>query len=234
MARRATYFFDVEKANSQRLLVSGGWEFMRPKGSVPPKAMTTALAKALDLMEYDVGFLAADEAKALADQSVPFESSRKTASQAPVTTMTVGDGSLITFIRFPSLRPGQDVPPADLMDKLSRKIVSERNKARLVVALSDWGWLGEREYLAQNPRVVPDILLGSGQGSGVNGRIEAKGRCLWVRPYDRGRTISRIRLMAWPDREQGFVWKEPENVRCFTVGLGDMYEDYPDVSAILQ
>lgn len=185
-------------------------------------------------MKYDIGLLAKGEADALAGQNIPFSASRKTASEAPVTIVATRDGDLIGFIRFPSLRPGQDMPSRDLIDKLSRRIQVERSKVRLVVALSDWGWIGEREYLAQNPKAVPDLLLGSGHGSGVNGRVEAKGRCLWVRPYDKGRTISKIQLMTWPDRSIFFTWKEPENIRCYSIGLGDEYSDNPDVSAILQ
>lgn len=207
---------------------------MRPDGPKPPSTMTIALAKALDLIKYDVGFLAEGEASGLSGIDVPFDETRKTASQAPVTAIATQEGDEIRFIRFPSLPKGQREPSRDMIDKLSRMISAQREKSRLVVALSDWEWIGEREYLAQNPEVVPDILLGSGLGSGVNGRVEAKGRCLWVRPYDKGRTIGRIELMAWPDHTRSFKWLLSENVRCFSVGLGDKYEDDPDVSAILQ
>lgn len=103
-----------------------------------------------------------------------------------------------------------------------------------MIGMTDWGWPAERDYLEARPRAVPDILLGSGPGMGINGRIEADGKCLWARPYDKGRTINRIRVMAWPERTKDFTWQEPESVRCFSVGLGDMYEENPDVSAILQ
>ena len=196
--------------------------------------MTIALAKALHLIKYDVGFLADGEASALSGKDVPFDATRMTASEAPVTVIVTQRGDEISFIRFPSLPKGQRVPPREIIDKLSRKISAEREKSRLVVGLSDWEWIGEREYLAQNPRFVPDILLGSGLGSGVNGRAEAKGKCLWVRPYDKGRTIGKIELLAWPNRTRSFNWKLSGNVRCTSVGLGDQIMDNPDVNALLQ
>jgi len=196
--------------------------------------MTIALAKAFDLIKYDVGFLAEREASGLSGTDVPFDATRETASEAPVTAIATQKGDKIRFIRFPSLPKGLKEPSRDIIDKVSRMITAERKKSRLVVALSDWEWIGEREYLAQNPKVVPDILLGSGLGSGVNGRVGAEGRCLWVRPYDKGRTIGKIELMAWPDHTRSFKWKLSENVRCTSVGLGDEYMDNPDVSAILQ
>ena len=196
--------------------------------------MTIALAKALHLINYDVGLLAGGEASELSGTDVPFDATRKTASEAPVTVIAIQPDDKIRFIRFPSLPRGQDVPSRDTIDKLSRKVMAERGNSRLVVALSDWGWIGEREYLAQNPKGVPDILLGSGLGSGVNGRVEAKGRCLWVRPYDKGRTLSMIQVMAWPNHSGRFKWELSGNVRCTSVGLGDQYMDNPDVSALLQ
>lgn len=207
---------------------------MRPDGPKPPSNMTIALAKAFHLMKYDVGLLAEGEARAFSGADVPMDATRKTASEAPVTVLATARGDEIRFVRFPSLPEGRDLPSDDDIKRASRKITAQQGESRLVVALSDWGWLGEREFLAQNPKAVPDILLGSGLGSGVNGRIEAQGRCLWVRPYDKGRTLNRIELLAWPDRSKPFKWQLSGNVRCLSVGLGDQYMDDPDVSAILQ
>lgn len=104
MARRATYFNEAVKTDSQRLLISGGWEFIRPEKAIPPQEMTIALARAMELLKYDVGLLAGEEAKALADEPIPYASTRKTAAEEPVTVITLGDGSQISFIRFPSLK----------------------------------------------------------------------------------------------------------------------------------
>ncbi len=234
MARRATYFLDVHKTDSPRLLVSGGWEYIRPNGEKPALQVLNDLAKAFDFMKYDIALLAQGEADALGKIGVGVEEVRKTAKEAPFTIITTQNGDQIGFLRFPSLRRGEDIPSEDLIKKLSATIKKERKKVKLLVALSDWGWIGEREYLAQNPEAVPDLLFGSGTGSGVNGRIEANARCVWVRPYDKGRTVSEVQVYAWPDRSKSFAWKEPDNIKSLSVGLGDQYHDNSDVGDILQ
>ena len=140
-------------------------------------------------MKYDIGLLANGEADALNDAGVMAEGWRKTATEAPFTIIKSSTGDEIGFIRFPSLPNGEDIPSPDLIKKITKIVKKERDNVRLLVGLSDWGWVGEREYLAQNLDFVPDFLFGSGRGSGVNGRLEANGRCAWVRPYDKGRTV---------------------------------------------
>jgi len=234
VARRATYFFDIHKTDAPRILVSGGWEFMRPEGKKPTLQVLNGLAKAFDLMKYDIGLLAQSEADVFHDAGAICEDWRKTEKIAPVTIIESSNGDKIGFLRFPSLSKGEDIPSGDLIKKISKTVKNERNNVRLIVGLSDWGWVGEREYLAQNPDFVPDFLFGSGRGSGVNGRIEANGRCAWVRPYDKGRSVNEVQVYAWPSRSASFAWKELVNFKALSTGLGDQYHDNPDVGAILQ
>jgi len=192
------------------------------------------LAKAYDFMNYDVALLAQSEADALKHANVRVDGKRKTAKDTPFSMVTLKNGDLIGVVRFPSLKKGEDIPSDDQIKKLSTAIKAERKKVKLLLGLSDWGWVGEREYLAKNPDAVPDLLLGSGRGSGVNGRIEANGRCIWIRPYDKGRTVSEVQVYAWPDRSKPFAWKEPDNIKSLSIGLGDNYQDNPDVGALFQ
>ena len=207
---------------------------MHPEDEKTAPEVLNGLAKSFDLMKYDIGLLAKSEADVLNDAGVLAEDWRKTAKEAPFTIINSSNGDKIGFMRFPSLPSGEDIPSPDLIEKITRTIKKNRDSVRLLIGLSDWGWVGEREYLAHNPNFVPDFLFGSGRGSGVNGRVEANARCVWVRPYDKGRTISEIQVYAWPDRSASFVWKAPDNIKTFSTGLGDQYQDNPDVSAILQ
>jgi len=207
---------------------------MRPKGEEPAPEVLNGLAKAFDLMKYDVGLLAQGEAEVLQFAGVDTENWLKTAAEAPYTIIETSNGDKIGFLRFPSLPAGDDMPSTNLIKKISKAVKKERENVRLLIGLSDWGWVGEREYLAQNPDFVPDFLFGSGRGSGVNGRIEADGRCAWVRPYDKGRTVSEVQVYAWPSRTKSFEWKEPDNIKSLSTGLGDQYHDNPAVGAILQ
>jgi hypothetical protein len=216
------------------LLVSGGWEFINPNGTMPDKRVLESLLQAYQMLNYDIGLVGAFEAENLGLLGLAVEPARKTAAEAPFTVLTTTGGDAVGFIRFPSLPPGEDTPSSDLIKTIATRVRAARPSVRLLVGLSDWGWIGEREYLAQNPADVPDMLLGSGRGSGVNGRIEADGRCLWVRPYDKGKTVSNVQIMTWPDGNGPLSWSIPDVVKPSTVGLGDQYQDNPDVDAILQ
>ncbi len=185
------------------------------------------------MIGYDIGLLSRNEAKILADEGFVVGDWQKAAQNSLFEIIESSDGDKIGFFRFPSLPPGEDIPQASLIGQISKTLKMNRDKVRLTIALSDWGWVGEREYLSQNPDFIPDFLFGSGPGSGVS-RVEANDRCLWVRPYDKGRTVSEIQLYSWPDRSKEFIWEEPDDFKSLTIGLGNQYHDNPDVSAIFQ
>ncbi len=233
MARRATYFLDADKDENPKLFVSGGWEFVRPNGIPSTSKQLSGLATSYNIMNYDIAFLGKQEAEILKKYGVTADNGRKTSEQSPFSAITMDSGASVGFLRLPSLNTDDDTPSNSLVKKISRLVKMYRPKVQLLIGLSDWGWLGERDYLAKAPKDMPDILLGSGSGSGVNGRIEADGRCVWVRPYDKGRTVSEVQVFTWPDRTKPFTWNTPEKITILSVGLGDQYQDAPEVSAIL-
>ncbi|MUM78199.1 hypothetical protein GKC30_11185 [Pseudodesulfovibrio sp. F-1] len=207
---------------------------MNPDGTMPDPRIVDRLITAFEMMPYDIGLIGSFESEILSRLGLEPEPFRMTAEASPFVVLESSAGDRIGFLRFPSLPLGVDIPSRQLIQKISSQIEDQRDSVRLLVGLSDWGWVGEREYLAQRPPAVPDILLGSGRGSGVNGRIEADGRCVWVRPYDKGQTVSEVQIRAWPVRSKDFRWKEPDTIRPLTVGLGDDIDDNPDVDAVLQ
>lgn len=205
---------------------------MPPKGAKPDMKILSALAKAFEFMKYDVGLLSQGEARVMGG-NVKIDTIRHTAEETPFSVVLSPNEDKIGFLRFPSLPNGQDVPSEKLIKRITKIVKEEQANVRLLVGLSDWGWVGEREYLAQNPENVPDLLLGSGRGSGVNGRLGANDRCLWVRTYDKGRTLSEIQIFAWPERTSSFTWDKPNSINTLSIGLGDQYQDNPDVGALL-
>lgn len=198
--------------------------------SISSPSTLSALAQSFDFMNYDVALLSDTEAEVLAKADITADRNRESNSVS-VTEIVTPENKRIAFYRFPSLPEGKDIPSDQAMNRIARELKPLLASYDLVIALSHWGWVAEREYLAQNPDIVPDMLFGSGLGSGVN-RVEADGRCVWVRPYDKGRTVSEIQLFTWPDRSKRFIWNEPEYIKTLTIGLGDQYDDHPDVSAL--
>ncbi|MBG0789559.1 MAG: hypothetical protein H0S80_03575 [Desulfovibrionaceae bacterium] len=207
---------------------------MRPGGLPLSRSVLASTSEALSIMGYDVGFLSREEADVLAEADIAPPSWQRTAEAAPVTIVTTSAGDRIGFLRFPALAANLDAPPQDVVDSLSREIEKCRSGVKLLIGLSDWGWLAEQEYLSGDPKFVPDILFGSGRGSGVNGRIRADGRCLWVRAYDMGRSLAEITILQWPERKNSFAWKPAKNYNTESIGLNDRIKDNPAVNAVLE
>nr|WP_321514266.1 hypothetical protein [uncultured Pseudodesulfovibrio sp.] len=207
---------------------------MRPQGTLPDQDGVLSLVKAYNLLRYDIGFISEEESHALAKAQVALGSWQQSSTDAPITVLTLGTGDRIGFIRFPSLPQGEDIPNEEMVLSVRRHIQSLQNDVRLIVGLSDWGWIGENEYLIKNPEFVPDLLLGSGRGSGLNGRVLADDRCVWIRPYDKGRSVCEIQIFEWPQRKNSFAWNVSKNYNSTSIGLNDTYKDNPEVAAVLQ
>lgn len=217
------------------MMVSGGWEYLpKTEGDPPAAPQLRQLAKAFEYLEYDVAFIGREEQKRLADLGVSTDKSRKTAEEEPITVRVTPDGHRVGFIRLPSLPEGEHVPSAKLVGQIAEWIKRERAKTDLLVGLSDWGWVGEREYIGQSPEYMPDILLGSGLGSGAVGRMDDNRRCSWNRPYEKGKTVIEVQLYAWPDRTKSSTWEAQNTIQSISIGLGDEYLDNPDVDALFQ
>lgn len=219
-------------AESPRLLVSGAYEFLRPGGNPGLAKTMAAMNKAFGRMGYDVGLLSPREAEALRADSILTWPWQKTAEEEPYTVISVDGGRKVGFLRFPSLHPGEEQAPDALVRGLTARIRKERDGVDLLVGLCDWGWVAENGYLQAGLDAVPDILLGSGVGTGVNGRILADGRALWVRPYDKGRSLAEVTVYQWPLRENSFAWEEAKNYKTSSIGMNDTIKDNPEVDAM--
>ena len=225
---------DAQPKDAPRLLVSGAWEYMRPDGNPGLAKTLVALSQAYQAMGYDVGLLPPREARALHEDNVPVGPWQKTAEEESYTVRETPGGRRIGFLRFPSLPEGASQPTAAMLEKLSRTIKRERDKVDLLIGLCDWGWVPENDYLKSDPQYVPDMLFGSGSGSGINGRLLGSGRCLWVRPYDKGRSLVEVNVLEWPKRENSFAWEEATNYTSASIGMNDEIKDNPDIDALFQ
>lgn len=235
MARRATYFFDVRESDSPSLSVSGGWEYLpATEDDTPGVPLLRQLAKAFEYLKYDVSFIGRDEARRLSDLGVAPENTRLSAKEEPITVRVTPDGHRIGFLRLPSLPEGEHIPSPELIKEIAGIIKRERANTDLLVGIADWGWVGEREYIGQSPEFMPDILLGSGLGSGAIGRMDDNRRCSWNRPYEKGKTVVEVQLFAWPDRTKPAAWEAQDAIQSISIGLGDKYLDNPDVDALFQ
>lgn len=204
---------------------------MRPEGRTPAVPVLKGLNTAFKAMNYDIGLLAEGEAEALQEAGIEPGPWRRTANQEPSTEVKTLDGRTVVFLRFPTLPRGESRASDDVVDALSKLIESKRAVSDLIVGLCDWGWVAENDYQQREGAILPDVLLGSGGGSGVNGRL-LNDRCLWVRCYDKGRSLAEISILEWPNRQNLFAWKDAKNYKTTSIGMNDAIKDDPSISAL--
>jgi len=147
----------------------------------------------------------------------------------------LANGRKAAIIIFPSLEKGSDDLPPDLIDECATLIKENKEKADLVIAMSSWGYFKEKKFLA-NPVIgeaAPDILLGSGDGPGMSGSLNANGKTLWVRSYPTGKAVNRIDIYEWPARSEDFKWSSGQNVKWFLQTLTEKLREKPEVLKLL-
>lgn len=213
------------------MLIAGANEFLPPGAPPASEAKARDLAKIFSGMGYDLGLLTPDEAgmfEALHTGPGPaFKSPR-----APeAVTLPLSRNQTAAVVLFPPPPPGKEQPSLALIEAVDRTVSEMSPKPQIVVGLSPWGYFNEKDYLKQARNPV-DILLGSGPGLALSGKIAADGRTVWVRPYSRGKTLMQIEVLQWPERKHGFQWPD-KSVRVLSDPLDDKVRPDPETAAIL-
>ncbi len=132
----------------------------------------------------------------------------------------------------PLASAARNIPPA-LTAEIAAAVLKLRATAKIVVAMSPWGYNLEQELL-QSPGPLPDVLLGSGPGLGLTGLIAAGGRTAWIRSFAQGKAITRIEILTWPEHNSTFKWTEEQNIRMTLFGLTDHYQEDPHLLSLMQ
>ncbi|NJB66732.1 hypothetical protein GGQ74_000372 [Desulfobaculum xiamenense] len=159
-----------------------------------------------------MGYLAPREANWLTKSGVTSLDGWRTASaNVKMTTIRVGQDD-IGVLFLPMLPAGQEKAPRYMVRSILDKAAKLRERTKLVVAVSPWGYTGELAFLTENPPAV-DIMLGAGPGPGLAGRFEAEAKTFWVRAYSKGRAVHILRINEWPDRaRKDWHWEREANL----------------------
>ncbi|MGE4293409.1 MAG: hypothetical protein AB7E32_14510 [Desulfovibrio sp.] len=235
MARRATFFNLARKDQPKDvplLALAGGCEFGREALGSKDAESLKALRVSYGMLGYDLGLLTEFEFKEFGDNGLtPPE---HWVHPNEVQFMRLDRGKVgIGVILFPEIPPDAKTPPARVLADISRILRKERGKVDLLVGMSPWGLWVEKAYL-ESGADSPDLLLGSGPGVEVPGSIMAEGRTFWTRPSAKGKTVTRIDVLALPRGRASFAWAENGNIRFESPALTDRYiEDIDVLSALV-
>lgn len=106
-----------------------------------------------------------------------------------------------------------------------------RSACVLVIGVSPWGYVGERDFLPKAEGIF-DCIFGGGEGVGFGFSVPEKTpRILWLRPDSQGRAINMLELLEKPDPKSRLPWVEGKS---FNASLEFLHDEYPSDPAMLK
>ena len=235
MARRASYIDALREhvdTTPPFLLIAGGYELVPYAGDTPPMEKMRAETAVYDSCGYDYGYLTEMEATQYVSLGIAPPKAWKPYSRLRPEVFERG-GKRIAVIALPPLPSGYSRVPDDQLPLIEAALRSAHEAFDLVIAVSPWGFFAEKDFLGK-AETVPHVLLGSGPGTSFPGNIAADGRTAWVRPYSRGKAISRVTLNVWPKKGLDFKWVAGDHIAFAVDGLSDTYQEKPAVLNLLE
>jgi hypothetical protein len=174
-------------------------------------------------MTPDLFFMTPAEKRWLAFNKAELPENAVVAGQKPV-TMILGQAPLrVGVVLFPMLPEEADNAPSHMEKAVAEAARRLRAKADMVVGMSPWGEAAEAHFLI-NQEPVFHLLLGSGPGKGLLGRLAGDDKCLWVRAFTRGIAMNKIDVLTIPDDDNDWRWIYGEN---FMVQVMPLSEGWP-------
>lgn len=214
------------------MLVGGGFEFLRGKEPVAQDKLQ-AMAQVIEILDYDLGFLAPEEARILADKGVAAPDGWQVAGEIDHEIVKLNDGHSVAFVYFPVLSKNEQQLSKKSLKAVARLIDEMRKVSDLVIGMSVLGFKAEYVYLKADTS-HPDILLGSGPGMGLTGKIEAQGKTVWIRPYSLGKAVNLLEIIEFPVHDFDFKWTEGKNMHALVKGLTEKIALNMEVRSILE
>ncbi len=212
------------------MLVGGGYELLRGSETVSSDKLK-AMVRVMEMLDYDIGLLAPEESSALTEAGLPFPVGWQAVDKVNYEIVKTKGGYSVAIVYFPILAKNEQQPSGKSVQAIGRIIEKMRTEADLVIGMSVWGFKAEHGYLKMDTE-HPDILLGSGPGMGLTGKIEAQGKTAWIRPYSLGKAVNMLEVLKFPKAANNFIWTEGENMHAMVKGLTEKIAENQEVRSI--
>ncbi|XPV77766.1 MAG: hypothetical protein ACNI27_07550 [Desulfovibrio sp.] len=187
-----------------------------------------ALSKGYSMLRYDLLSLTPAERALFDAASIPYPTG--TAPLEDTTIIETKDGQKVGFVFFPKSEVKDNRPTAAAVEFITSRVKALRKTSDIVIGMSPWGYFPEQSLLKDNSSSdLPDIILGSGPGTGVSGRLMNNDKTMLVRPYASGKSINIIKISDLPKKNLDFSWTKDENIFAKVDGLIHIYRDDPVV-----
>ncbi|MCF8106557.1 MAG: hypothetical protein K9K64_13835 [Desulfohalobiaceae bacterium] len=234
MARRATLFKSLrEKSGSggnDFLAVAGPYEFERIQRIRHPDPHYARLVRAMARLNYDLGMLCFAESETLKSLDIQPPANWFSVKDTPLSKTVRVRERAIGFVLMPD--PQDETAWPAIRDKAAQEAKQIKDRVDLLFLISPWGKSREQEFLQTHPGTF-DVLLGGGPGGGLRHKFSENRTTLWVRPYRKGKTVSKITVSGEGLRSES-GWALEKNVWVESVSLSEDIEDDPEMTAIFQ
>lgn len=207
--------------------MAGPYEFLEPEKTDCAPDVAKALTAAYALLAAEAGFLAPEEAAMLASKGLKPPKNWQPGGAAQQTVLLETPAGTVGVLLLPFADPAKPVGPETLKAAVDAARAL-KSRAALVAVVSPWGLAAENQ-LAQMADGAIHLLLGAGPGVGMRGRYMDNNRLLWVRAFEKGKSVSRIDMTALPGVGKDAAWKDNENV---TVDAPQMDEGVSEDKAV--
>lgn len=198
---------------------------------MPPAEDARVALAAYNLLHVDAGWLSKKSAKWLRDNAGAIPAGFTEVGGEPVAQLldtAIGTVGVVFFPEGPE--PGKS-PAPDQEKAVLAAGRSLKDKVVMVLGISPWGYLGERDFLSKAEGVF-DCILGSGEGVGFPGTVPQKAPgILWLRPDGEGRAVNILELYFQPRPGQNIHWVER---KTFGVALEFLDAACPSDPAMLR
>ncbi len=199
---------------------------------MPPARLARLALAAQNLLRVDLGWLSPKAAQWLHDAAGATPPRYHVVNAAPVTQILETRVGKIGVVLFPEgTEKGQKPSPKQIAAVLAAgKTLKEQ--ARLVIGISPWGYVGERDFLPQAGGIF-GCLMGGGEGVGFAFSLNENPAVLWLRPDSQGRAVNIVELLELPALGKTPRWRENDSFRASLEFLDDSFPSDPAMQQLL-
>ncbi len=201
--------------------------------TVPSLVFAPSFIDAYEKLGYDRVYITQDERDWLekyGNRELP--QCFKTLGENPIVEVLDIGGVRVGVVGFPV--PQQFFEPTE--EDVANIVAAAKtlqDQTDIIVGISSWGREREEFFLTKAEPVI-DVLLGSGPGSGMRGRIEGSGKTYWVRTLTKGKYVLLVDAYQLPGPAADHKWKQSDTIAESFVELDVRIPDDKDVRALFQ
>ncbi|WCB45424.1 hypothetical protein PH214_10090 [Nitratidesulfovibrio vulgaris] len=215
------------------LFIVGPGEFAPDNGEDGAGRLAGLTRKGYDLLKVDDGYLSPKAAQWFMTHAGGTPAGFRSVDGPPQTRIHTVNAMRVAVVFFPPLPQGVDDPTPEMVRDALSAGRKARSGADLVIGVSAWGSLNERDMLPRCEGVF-DILFGSGTGSAFDGTVDgvAPG-VLWARPERDGKGVNVVEVLALPQPGQPNDWVPGITIATRYIMLSDTVAHDPAMEAVI-